>query len=465
MEVTLAAGYTRQSKGKERSIEEQEAAIRETCTERGWQVSEIYSDTVSASRFSHKERADWTRLLADLKAGSFRVLVIWESSRGDRDLETWAALLARCRECKVLIHVIAHEHTYNMANPRDWRTLAEEGVHSASESELISQRVRRTIDSQAAKGKPHGRLRYGYRRVYDMDTRELKAQVPEPDQALIVSEIFTRIAAGVPIKTIADDLTARKVPAPRSAAKWERSVVRRIALDPTYIGRRSYNGQMFDAIWPPLVNEVTFFAAKRLLEDPARKTTRPGRARWLLSYLATCDVCGAPLAVQPHGDGKGAKYPLYRCSARACVFIRVEHLDAYVKGRVLRLMSEVTFTGDDKKALVLRGEAARLQADLDDKARACAQGHISTRSYALMEADTLPRIAKLTKDADAAAIPLPMRGVSLGQWDELDIAVRREVIRAAYEIRIRKRATPGKGFDAERVIMTLRQDSATEATG
>ena len=65
-----------------------------------------------------------------------------------------------------------------------------------------------------------------------MDTRELKAQVPEPDQALIVSEIFTRITAGVPIKTIADDLTARKIPAPRSAAKWERSVVRRIALNP-----------------------------------------------------------------------------------------------------------------------------------------------------------------------------------------------------------------------------------------
>ena len=74
-----------------------------------------------------------------------------------------------------------------------------------------------------------------------------------------------------------------------------------------------------------------------------------------------------------------------------------------------------------------------------------------------MEAETPAEIAKLNKEADAAAIPLPMRGVSLGQWDELDIAVRREVIRAAYEIRIRKRATPGKGFDAERVIMTLRE--------
>ena len=38
-EPLLAAGYTRQSKGKERSIEEQEAAIREACAGYGWQVS------------------------------------------------------------------------------------------------------------------------------------------------------------------------------------------------------------------------------------------------------------------------------------------------------------------------------------------------------------------------------------------------------------------------------------------
>ena len=233
-------------------------------------------------------------------------------------------------------------------------------------------------------------------------------------------------------------------------------MVRRIALNPAYTGKRSYNGVLFDAMWPPLVNPVVFQAASDVLRDPTRLTTRPGRARWLLSHIAVCDVCDAPLAALPHGAGKGSRYPMYRCSGDACVFIRMDYLDAYVTGRVRRLMSTVTFTGNDGEALKLRSEAAKLQASLDTKARACARGEMSDRAYMLMEADLLPKIARLTKAADAVAVPLPMRGISMDDWVNLDLAVRREVIRAAYEIRVRTRQKYGRGFDKDRVIMNLR---------
>ena len=463
--VILAAGYTRQSKGKERSISEQEADIREACGEKGWQLREIYSDTVSASRFARKERTDWPRLMASVAAGELGVVILWEPSRGDRDLGPWADFLSCCRDTGTLIHVISHDRTYSAGNGSDWKALAYDGVDSAHESEKMAQRINRTIKSQATQGKPHGHLTYGYERIYGEHDRKFVRQQPDPAQAPIVVEIFTRFAGGTPIKVLADDLTARGVPAPKGAPQWERSVIRKILANVAYIGKRQWNAQVFDAVWDPLVDLATFYAVKRILEDPARKTTRPGGARWLLSYLAVCDVCGGPLSTQPHGDGKGARHPLYRCWRNACVFIRVDHLDAYVTGRVLRLMSEVTFTGDDREALELRGRAAEMQARLDASAREVAGGGMSAHAYAIIEGRLLPEIARLEKEADEMAIPLPMRGVSLGQWDELDIAVRREVIRAAYEIRIRKRATPGKGFDADRVIMTLRQESAAEDAG
>ena len=109
-------------------------------------------------------------------------------------------------------------------------------------------------------------------------------------------------------------------------------------------------------------------------------------------------------------------------------------------------MSEVVFTGDDGEALKLRSEAVKLQSQLDAKARACARGDMSDRAYMLMEAELLPQITRLNKAADAVAVPLPMRGLSLGNWDELDLAVRREVIRAAYEIRVRTRQKYGRGI-------------------
>ena len=468
MAIIRAAGYTRQSKGSERSIAEQDTAVRDTCAKREWDLAGMYSDTVSASRFSRKERPGWEQLRADLETKAFDVMVIWEPSRGDRDLGPWVSLLSRCREHKVLIHIIAHDHTYNMNNARDWRALAEDGIDSAYESEKTSQRVTRTIKAQAVAGKPHGRTTYGYKRIYDKDTaRKIKEQVAHPEHSLVVQEIITRIAGGVPIKTVTDDLNARGVPSPQESRPWTRTSVRRIALNPVYIGKRQFEGRMYDAMWPPLVNEVVFYAARNLLTSPTRKTTRPGKARWLLSYLAVCDVCGAPLSTRAAGDRKDPeRHPLYVCSAKNHVFIRQDYLDAYVKGRVLRLLSEFTFGGDDQKALKLRGEAARHQADLDDMARACGRGEITGRAYALMEAELLPKIARLTREADAVAVPLPMRGVSLGQWDELDIAVRREVIRAAYEIRVRRRQVQGRGFDPSRVVMILREhDSAAGATG
>ena len=272
----LAAGYTRQSKGKERSIAEQETAIRETCAQQGWPVSEVYSDTVSASRFARTERAGWARLLEDLDAHTFGVLVTWEPSRADRDPERWMALLSRCRKHGILIHVVNHEHTYDMEIARDWHSLAGEGIDSAYESEKIRARVNRTIKSEAAKGKPHGRVTYGYKRVYDKDTRELKEQIPHPEQAPVVKEIITRIGGGVPVKAVTDDLNRRGVPAPGGKG-WNRYVVRRIALNPAYVAQRSHNGTLFTAMWPPLVNPVVFQAAADVLNDPGRLTTRPGR--------------------------------------------------------------------------------------------------------------------------------------------------------------------------------------------
>ena len=97
-----------------------------------------------------------------------------------------------------------------------------------------------------------------------------------------------------------------------------------------------------------------------------------------------------------------------------------------------------------------------MQASLDASARLAGEGKIEPRAYAIIEAGLLPKIRGFTKAADAVAVPLPMRGISMDDWDNLDLAVRREVIRAAYEIRLRTRRTYARGFDKDRVVMNLR---------
>src|SRR5262245_46550325 len=178
-EVTqLRAGvYGRQSRNSSKSIREQVTAGRAVVAEMVWFLAGIYEDGSSASRYARKSREAWARVLEDLAAGRLDILVLWESSRGDRTLTSWSQLLDLCRDRGVSIYVIADERLYDPRRASDWRSLAAAGVDSAAESDKLSVRVRRGHAGAAAEGRPsHGRCPYGYRRVYDPTTGELVGQ-------------------------------------------------------------------------------------------------------------------------------------------------------------------------------------------------------------------------------------------------------------------------------------------------
>jgi site-specific DNA recombinase len=461
-----AAVYTRQSQGRERSIEEQEAAGRAACDTGGWRVAEVYTDTTSASRFARKERTGWERLLTDLEEGRFAVLVMWESSRGDRDPESWMGLLRRCRERSVLIHVVSHDRTYDVANARDWRTLAEDGVDSAYESEKTSLRLQRAMSANAVRGRPHGVTLYGYERIYDQHTRELEIQREDPRNAPVVREIFARVAGGDPVSRIAEDLNARGTASPKGG-RWGRATVRQLVTNPAYIGKRRTGArekrpELHDAIWPPLVDEATYWAVQRRLTDPARKVTRPGRYKWLLSYLATCAECGAPMSAFRHGT-------LYGCSEGGCTYINRELTDAYITGSVLgRLGHPETlprlFRQDDSAVVRARAEAGELRARLDEHARMSARGEISPRALAIAESELEPLIKAAETRALQASVPRPLRDLVAARehlradWDALPVAARREIVRLCYTIAVRKptRKAPAGAIDTDRLIVKAR---------
>ncbi|HUY51821.1 MAG TPA: recombinase family protein [Streptosporangiaceae bacterium] len=130
----LRAGlYNRESqmaskadRARARSVEQQNEANAGAAELNGWAVTETYRDPgLSASRFAGarggRNRLDYRRALADVKAGRIDVLVLWESSSGDRELESWAHLLNACRARGVKVHVTQHGRTYDLRNARDWR--------------------------------------------------------------------------------------------------------------------------------------------------------------------------------------------------------------------------------------------------------------------------------------------------------------------------------------------------------
>ena len=206
--------YARQSQDSKTSTDQQQAEGLARAEEEGWAVHRVYRDGSSASRHATKVRSAWTELLADLDLPEVGVLWLWESSRGDRTLTSWSGLLDRCRDLGVSIYVETHGRLYDGRNPRDWKTLAEDGVDSAYEVDKTALRIRRSVAAKA-EDSVHGRTPYGYRREYGIDDkgkRIMLGQFPDPAEAKVIQGIFDGIQQGKSLRSMATELNASGVP-------------------------------------------------------------------------------------------------------------------------------------------------------------------------------------------------------------------------------------------------------------
>ncbi|MGH3682783.1 MAG: recombinase family protein, partial [Natronosporangium sp.] len=441
--------YARQSHGKDRSITQQLDACRQDAAAEGYQVAAEYQDKVSASRHARRPRDDWPRLLADLAAGRLDVVVVWESSRGDRTLTSWSQFLDLCRQHRVLIRVVDHHRTYDMTQPRDWRTLAEDGTDNQYESEKTRQRIIRDSAASAAAGRPNGPVPYGYERAYHPRTRELVEQREHPEQAAIVREIFTRVRAGHPVRGLARDLQRRQVPPPGQwrpsyGSGWTPEHVRNMVRRKAYIGRRSHNGDpaTTPAVWPPIVGEELFWGANRVLDDQKAARWRPARAEHVLSGVGACTACGSDDAryYGRHDQRLGLRYNCRICGKGLDGADYENLVLAYVLGRLARpdVYEQLAAAGEsaDAEAAATRAELARLTGELDQWREAAGRGETTPASLARVEAGYSKRIDAAQARLTRVSLPPPVRdlldaeGDLLARWVAMPVPARRAVITA-----------------------------------
>jgi DNA invertase Pin-like site-specific DNA recombinase len=447
-----AAIYDRVSKDKRRdarSVEEQETANITHCDKYGWVVQEIFTDNDrSASRFARKSRPDWERLVETLDDGQIDVLVMWEPSRGDRELEMWARLLGKCRRLGVLIHVTSHDRTYDVRRPRDWRTLAEDGVDSAYESEKVSERIRRGTRARASEGRPHGPPLYGYERVYDPHTGHLVGQTINAAQAAVVKEIADMVMRGISLGEIARRLNARGVPSPRGD-RWQASPIKRLVLNPSYLGFRTYRAEkIYSPGWfPPILNERDHYVCVAKLTAPERGGARPSMVKHLLSGLADCGVCDGTVKVINRNAA-----PRYCCRATGKdgrisghVVRSLPAVDEYVESVVVALLqtpdaiASMSSTSESEELRDILAEIERERAELDSFYGKAASGLLSADGLARVEAARLPRIADAERRAREIrfmphVLELAGDGPDLvpARWGELEITQKRDVLSALF---------------------------------
>jgi site-specific DNA recombinase len=440
--------------GRARSLEEQHADHARVAGEQGWTLGkDSYRDeSVSASRFSRKVRGGFDALIADLEADRFdaRILMIWESSRGSRRVGEWVRLLELCEQRSVSIFVTTHGRCYEPGNGRDRRSLLEDAVDSEYESAKMSTRGRRAAAANAVAGRPHGCIPYGYRRVFHPQTRAFVAQEPQPGEAEVVTELYRRLIQGHSLKGIARDFQERGIRT-RSGVTWTPQHLRSLAIKPLYTGLRAHipgrrgGDRMVDldnlheGQWPGLISRADWFAVQRLLRAPERKTTRPGRAKHLLSFIAHCGVCQGTLSVA-YRDGAD---PLYVCGTKGCVRITQADLDTLAEQVMLDYLaqSDVIDTlraGEhegDRELSEVRDQLAAVRARHEQLADAVAAGTVSITTLIRAEPTMLAEITTLETRERELSTPSALRGLIepgadvAQRWVTTPISTRREIAR------------------------------------
>jgi site-specific DNA recombinase len=249
------------------------------------------------------------------------------------------------------------------------------------------------------------------------------------------------------------------VPAPRGKA-WEARTVKRLCINPAFIGKRVHQGKIVaDATWPAILDEAIHVTCVARLTDPARRTNHGRGARHLLSGLARCGVCEGPMVVQ-----KNRGHLAYLCRSGFHTSRKQDIVDELVSAVVVERLARPDLADllagptADVDAQAARDEATVKRARLTAFVDAAAAGEISPSALARIEARLLPEIeAAERRGRVRPELPLlrEVSGPDAAQvWQRLTLHQRRELVSVLCAIRILPAGRGHRTFDPELVEIT-----------
>jgi hypothetical protein len=331
------------------------------------------------------------------------------------------------------------------------------GSIARHESDHKSERVRRALQQNAAVGRSHGRVAYGWRREHAPDGTVREVIVPE--QAAVIGRIADALLAGDSLRSITAGLNAEGVPSPMGKT-WHKQMVRALVLRERNAGLRVHRGEVVgDGTWEPILDREQWEQLRAVLSDPARKTSTGTAAKHLLSGIAHCGACGATLRV-----ALNRRVPSYRCSERGCVIRRRQDLDELITAVVVQRLAlpdaarlfTTRDTADQRAALA---EAEQLRARLDHAADQYADGAIDGRQLERITARLRPQLAEAEKrlrTVDSAPLLDGLAGTPAVRdlWEQLPLSRRRAVVALLLDIRLHRTRQGARTFDPSAVELT-----------
>jgi site-specific DNA recombinase len=442
--------------GDTTKVEDQARICQEIARGRGWTVppEHVYTDNSKSAWQRNRKRPGWDKMLADIEAGKFSNLVVYHGDRLVRHPADLEKLLDLADRGGMTITSPGGRRDLDVGSDRTMMRV--EVAFAWQSSDDTARRKKDSFKRMAMRGiGPPAAGRY--KRGFGYDTT---GRIPVVAEADALREAALRVLDGEQLASIARDLTARGILSVSGVPLCYRTLKDALTRPRTA-------GLLTDGTpgsWEPILDRATWEMTSAVLLSRGRAANpRPSGARYLLSGVARCGLCGRGMqSTSSASHNRG-----YACVPPGCRKIRRDMalLDAYVITRVVRRLGNPSnpaprdLTQDPVARQIMRLEERRREArETVETLADHPDADLGILTAALRSFDT--RIAELraqTVSDDARSRLLAAHsGITSDSFAALPLSVRRSLVRATFDVVVLPASKRGPGFNPADVRMTAR---------
>ncbi len=469
--ISTTAIYCRISEDAERDrkgIDRQLADCTELAARQGWKLAADPFIDNDLSAFSGKRRPAYQALLAKVRTGQIRRIVVYHMDRLYRQPRELEDLIDLAEAGKLEVACVSGSR-YDLSDS-DGQLNARMLVSVARKSSQDSARRQRRKQQELRDAGLYtgGRRPFGWRLG-----PEKGVLVPHSSEAKILRAAMDRMLAGASLNDVAREWTAVGV----HTRRWSSSDVSAVLTMPRHAGLVVHKGAVLDqpAKWKPLVPRERWEQVCAVVNGRARNVGVP-RRRSMLTAIATCGACGAPMV-----RSSGVKrIKLWRCdkSRGGCgrVSVRAELLEPIVVEATLQYVDTLDLAAllasenpDRVDHASTSKELAELDRREDDAAASFGAGRITVRAMEKitrdLEAQRKELRDRLAREVERDALsPFAGRpGALRASWPSLTTDQRRTVISEALgKVTILPTGKAGPRFDPSRIVIGTSPSSKTK---
>jgi DNA invertase Pin-like site-specific DNA recombinase len=291
-------------------------------------IDEEYIDeAVSARKVGLKKRPALQKLLRDINNNDVGTLFLFKRDRLARNVMEYYEIYQILRNKKINVILTAPNEPPVYYTPiGEYLELIMAGM-AQREGEQIIERLKQTLKSNFQSGKNPGRLPYGYK--WNKETKEIELV---DEQVQIVKRIYQELVSEKyeSLKELCSLLSLKE-----NGKPWTPSDIRKVVLNPTYIGLRTMNifGEDVTSkyeklsivdkdIWEKAYSIVTVLSPPKTNQDYVFE-----QLLFPLQDLLICSKCQEPLQKVRARKKENLKY---KCLHHSSVYVMKDVMELLV---------------------------------------------------------------------------------------------------------------------------------------